>query len=328
MTEVIFQNGKRKKKKAKTGQPSMGGDDVNEGNAVLTNSETTSSDGNNINVLDKNRNNEGGKDVSDEAHVVGKSSDGGIGDGDNCDGIVNSNRGNDSNYVGNLPVSDDVVGERKKKVKTGQQFKGGGDNSLELHEFNHNATYSGDGNDNVIEENINNEGSKTVCNDANNVGKSFDGDNGDGDNSDDIVHNIGGNDSNDVGNPPDSGDAVGERKKKVKIGLQSKEGGDDKVGVDGPNHDDTNSSDGNDNIHDDNRNNDGEKVDCNDVSCYFHCSLCCLCHLPIFYKILSLCCWLRHLISEVPHNLSRHFLTEPSPPISVPHICIQPSDLR
>ncbi len=50
--------------------------------------------------------------------------------------------------------------------------------------------------------------------DANDVGKSCDGDNGDGDNSDGIVNNIGGNDSNDVGNPPDSSDAVGERKKK------------------------------------------------------------------------------------------------------------------
>ncbi len=32
----------------------------------------------------------------------------------------------------------------------------------------------------------------------------------DGDNSDGIVNNIGGNDSNDVVNPPDSGDAFGE----------------------------------------------------------------------------------------------------------------------
>ncbi len=294
----------------------MGGDDVNDGNAILTNSETTSGDGNDNNVLDENRNNEGGKDVGNDTHVVGKSSDGDIGDGDNCEGIVNSNGGNDSNYVGNLPVSGEAVGERKKKVKTGQQYKGGGDNNLELHELNYDVTYrSGDGNDNVLDENINNEGGKDVCNDTNNVGKSFDGDNGDGGNSDSIVNCNGGNDSNDVGNPPDSGDVVGERKKKVKIGLQSKEGGDDKVGVDGPNHDDTNSSDGNDNIHDDNRNNDGGKVDCNDVSCY-------LCHLPIFYKILSLCCWLRHPISEVPHGLSRHFLTEPLRPISVAHTCI------
>jgi hypothetical protein len=54
---------------------------------------------------------------------------------------------------------------------------------------------------------------------ANNVGKYCDGDNGDGDNSvgdnsDGIVNNIGGNDSNDAGNPPDSDDAVDERKKR------------------------------------------------------------------------------------------------------------------
>ncbi len=42
--------------------------------------------------------------------------------------------------------------------------------------------------------------------DANDVDKSCDGDNGDGDNSDGIVNNIGGNDSNDVLSPPDSGD--------------------------------------------------------------------------------------------------------------------------
>ncbi len=39
-----------------------------------------------------------------------------------------------------------------------------------------------------------------------------------------------------------------------------------------------------------------------------------LCHWWIFYKILSLCCWLRHPISEVPHALSRHYLAEPFPP--------------
>jgi hypothetical protein len=42
------------------------------------------------------------------------------------------------------------------------------------------------------------------------------------------------NDSNNVGNPPDSGDAVGERKKEVKTGQQSVGGGDDNVGRDGP----------------------------------------------------------------------------------------------
>jgi hypothetical protein len=50
------------------------------------------------------------------------------------------------------------------------------------------------------------------------------------------------------------------------------------------------------------------------VSCYFQCSLRCLCHLRIFCKILSLCCWLRHPISEVPHGLSRHYLAEPFHP--------------
>ncbi len=63
-----------------------------------------------------------------------------------------------------------------------------------------------------------------------------DAENGDGDNSDVIVNNIGGNDSNDVGNPPASGDTVGERKKEVKTGQQSLSGGDNNVGVDGPNH--------------------------------------------------------------------------------------------
>ncbi len=78
-----------------------------------------------------------------------------------------------------------------------------------------------------------NERGKDVCDDANNVGRSCDVDNGDDDNSDGIVNNIGGNDSNDVGTPPDSGDAVGERKKKVKTGQQSKGGGDDNIGLDG-----------------------------------------------------------------------------------------------
>ncbi len=51
-------------------------------------------------------------------------------------------------------------------------------------------------------------GGKDICDDNNIVGKTCDGDNGDGDNSDGIVNNVGGNDSNDVVNPPDSGDAV------------------------------------------------------------------------------------------------------------------------
>jgi hypothetical protein len=48
--------------------------------------------------------------------------------------------GNDSNYVGNLPVSGDANGERKKKVKTGQQSKGGGEDNEELDVPNHNET--------------------------------------------------------------------------------------------------------------------------------------------------------------------------------------------
>ncbi len=72
--------------------------------------------------------------------------------------------------------------------------------------------------------------------------------NGDGDNSDDIVNNIGGNDSNDIGNPPDSGDAIGERTKKGKIVQQSKVEGDNNCGLHGPNHNETNNGDGYDNV--------------------------------------------------------------------------------
>ncbi len=232
----------------------MGGADDNVGIAVPNNNETNSGDGND-NVMDENRNNEGGKDIGDDANVDGKSSDGDNGVGDNLDGIINSNGGNDSNYVGNLPVSGDAVGERKKKVKTGQQSKGGGDDNVGVDGPNHNETYSGDGNVNELDENRNNEGVKAVCDI--NVGKSSDGDNGDGDNSDGVVNNIGGNDSNDVGNPPDSDDTVGERKKEVKTGQQSMGGGDNNVGLDGPNNNETNSGDGYDNVFDENRNNEG-----------------------------------------------------------------------
>ena len=76
---------------------------------------------------------------------------------------------------------------RKKKGKTGQQSMGGGDDNVGIAVPNNNETISGDGNDNVMDENRNNEGGNYVCNDANNVGKSCDGDNGDGDNSDGIV---------------------------------------------------------------------------------------------------------------------------------------------
>jgi hypothetical protein len=82
----------------------MGGGDVNLGIAVPNNPETNSGDGNDNNVLDENRNNEGINDVGNDANVVGKSFDGDNGDGGNLDGIVNSNGGIDSNYVGNLPV--------------------------------------------------------------------------------------------------------------------------------------------------------------------------------------------------------------------------------
>ncbi len=117
---------------------------------------------------------------------------------------------------------------RKKKQKTGQQSKGGGDDNVAIGVPINPETNSGDGNDNVLDENRNNEGGKDVGNDANVVGKSLDGDNGDGDNSDGFVNSIGGNDSNYIGNPPVSGDAVGERRKKVKTEQQSKGGGDDK----------------------------------------------------------------------------------------------------
>jgi hypothetical protein len=140
------------------------------------------------------------------------SSDGGNSDGDNSDGFVNSFGGNDSNYVGNPPVSGDTVGERKKKVKTEQQSKGGGDDNLGLDVPINNETTIGDGNGDVLDENRNNGGGKDICNDANVVGKSSDGDNGDGDNSDGFVNSNSGNDSNDVVHPPAIGDAVGEKK--------------------------------------------------------------------------------------------------------------------
>ncbi len=102
----------------------MGGGDVNVGNAVPTNSETNSGDGNDNNVLDENRNNVGINDVCDDANVVGKlSTDGDSGDGGNLDGIDNSNGGNDSNYVGNPPVSGKAVGEIKRKRKQNSNLR-------------------------------------------------------------------------------------------------------------------------------------------------------------------------------------------------------------
>ncbi len=93
----------------------MGGGDDNGGIAVPNNNETNSGNGYD-NVMDENRNNEGGKDVGNDANVVGRSSDDDNGVGDNLGNIVNTNGGNDSNYVGNLPVSGEAFGERKKKV--------------------------------------------------------------------------------------------------------------------------------------------------------------------------------------------------------------------
>ncbi len=86
----------------------------------------------------------------------------------------------------------------------------GGDNNVGLDVPYHHKTNSGDGYDDVLDENKNNEGGEDICDDANNVGTFCDGDKGDGDNSDGNVNNIGGNDSNEVVNPPDSGDAFGE----------------------------------------------------------------------------------------------------------------------
>ncbi len=103
---------------------------------------------------------------------------------------------------------------RIKKGKTRQQSKGGGDDNVGLDVPNNNETTVSDGNDDVLDENRNNEGGKDVGDDTNVVGKSCDGDNGNGDISNGIVNSIGGNDSNDVGGPTVSGDAVGERKRK------------------------------------------------------------------------------------------------------------------
>ncbi len=108
------------------------------------------------------------------------------------------------------PDSGDAVGERKEEVKTGQQSIGRSDDNVGLDVPYHHKLNSGDSHDDVLDENKNNEGGEDVCNDANDVGTFCDADNGDGDNSDGIVNNISGNDSNDVVNPPDSGDAFGE----------------------------------------------------------------------------------------------------------------------
>ena len=78
-----------RKKKGKIGQQSKGGGDDNVGLDVPNHNETNCGDSND-NVLDENRNNEGGNDVCDDANNVGKSCDGDNGDGDNSDGIVNN----------------------------------------------------------------------------------------------------------------------------------------------------------------------------------------------------------------------------------------------
>ncbi len=247
----------------KTGQQSKGGGDNNVGLDVPNHNETHSGDDND-NDLDENSSNEGVKDVCNID--VGKSSDGDNGDGDYSDGIVNNIGGNDSNDVGNPPDSGDAVGERKREVKTGQQSIGGGDNNVGLDVPYHNETNSGDGYEDVLDENRNNEGGKDVCDNANNVGTFCDAVNGDGHNSDGIVNNIGRNDSNDVGNLPASDDAVGERKKEVKTGQQSVGGGDNNLGVDEPNHNETNSGDGYDNVLDENRNNEGGIEVCDDAN--------------------------------------------------------------
>ncbi len=96
----------------------------------------------------------------------------------------------------------------------GQQPMGGGDDNVGIAVPNNNETISGEGTDDVMDENRRNEGGNNVGDhDANVVGKSSDGDNGDGDNLDGIVNSNVGNDSNDVGNLPVNGDDVGERKK-------------------------------------------------------------------------------------------------------------------
>ncbi len=103
-------------------------------------------------------------------------------------------------------------GRGKKKGKTGQQYMGVGDDNVGIAVPNNNETISGDGNDNIMDENRNNEGGKDAGNDANAVlGKFSDCDNGDGHNLDCIVISNGGNASNDVGNSPVIGKAVGGR---------------------------------------------------------------------------------------------------------------------
>jgi hypothetical protein len=79
------------------------------------------------------------------------------------DGIVNNISGNDSNDAGNPPYSDDTLGERKKKGKTVQHSKGGGDNNCGLDGPNYNETYSGDDSDDVLGGNRKKKEAKTLA---------------------------------------------------------------------------------------------------------------------------------------------------------------------
>ncbi len=252
-----------RKKKGKTGQQSKGGGDDNVGLDLPKHNETNCDDDND-DVLDKNRNNEGGNDVCDDANNVGKSCDGDNGNGDNSDCIVNNIGGNDSNDEPNHNETnssngnDKVLGGSRKKEgvkdvcndnnvvgKTCDGDNGDGDNSDGIVN-----NFGGIDSNDVVNPPDSGDvvGEVNSVSDTNDVGKSCDGDNGDGDNSDGIVNNIGDNDSDDAGNPPDSDDAVGERKRKGKTVQQSKQGGDNNCGLDGHNHNETNSSDGNDNV--------------------------------------------------------------------------------
>ncbi len=95
-------------------------------------------------------------------------------------------------------------------MKTGLQSKGGGDNNVGVDGPNHDDTNRGDGYDNVLDENRNDDGGKDIWDDNNVVGETCDGDNGDGDNRNGSVNNIGDNDSTEVVIPPDRDDALGE----------------------------------------------------------------------------------------------------------------------
>jgi hypothetical protein len=95
-------------------------------------------------------------------------------------------------------------------VKTGLQSKGGGDDNVGVDGPNHDDTNRGDGYDNVLDDNRNDDGGKDIWDDDDVVGKTCDGDNGDGDNRNGSVNNIGDNGSTEVAIPPDRGDAIGQ----------------------------------------------------------------------------------------------------------------------